>query len=112
MSGHCSKRPAAYFADNDPDQGQPLAAAGDWRTDGTQRELEMLIEVRGAVSRRFSAPQGPIRFSPVQPPLLFLVNERRSQFGSCAAFSDGARGARAEPRGISGAECMRGAARG
>ena len=58
-------------ADNGPDQGQPLAAAGDWRTDGAQREPEMLIEVRGAVSRCFSAPQGPIRFSPVQPPLLF-----------------------------------------
>ena len=35
---------------NGPDRGQPLAAAAGWRTDETQRELEMRIEVRvGAI---------------------------------------------------------------
>ena len=46
--------------DNGPDQGQTLAAADCWRTDGTKRELAMLIEVRGGASWRFSAPQSPI----------------------------------------------------
>ena len=51
--------------DNGPDQGQALAAADSWRADGTQREPEMRIEVRGGASRCFSAPQGPICCSPV-----------------------------------------------
>jgi hypothetical protein len=50
----------ALPGDNGPDQGQTLAAADRWRTDGTERELAMLIEVRGGASWRFSAPQSPI----------------------------------------------------
>ena len=38
-------------------RGQPLAAAGTWRADGTQREPEMRIGVRGGAIRCFSAPQ-------------------------------------------------------
>jgi hypothetical protein len=42
------KSPAASnAADNGPDQGQLLAAAGGWRMEGTQREPAVLIEVRG-----------------------------------------------------------------
>ena len=59
-------------ADNGPDRGQQLAAAGGWRADGTQREPEMRIEVRGGAIRCFSAPHRPICFSPSlalrQPP--------------------------------------------
>ena len=51
-------------ADNGPDQGQPLAAAGTWRADETQREPEMRIGVRGGAIRCFSAPHHPIGFSP------------------------------------------------
>ena len=39
------------MGNNGPDQGQTLAAADRWRTDGTERELAMLIEVRGGRSR-------------------------------------------------------------
>ena len=58
--------------DNGPDQGQALAAADSWRADGTQREPEMRIEVRGSAIRCFSAPHRQICSSPVQPPPLFL----------------------------------------
>ena len=54
----------ALLGNDGPDQGQLLAAAGGWRHDGSQREPAMLIEVRGGASRWFSAPQGPICFSP------------------------------------------------
>ena len=52
---------AVLPGDNGPDQGQLMAAAGNRRSGETQREPAMLIEVRGATSRRFSAPQRPIR---------------------------------------------------
>ena len=42
------------LGNNGPDQGQTLAAADRWRMDGTERELAMLIEVRGGRSRYFS----------------------------------------------------------
>ena len=58
------------LGNNGPDQGQTLAAADRWRTDGTERELAMLIEVRGGASWRFSAPQSPIGCSLSSPPLL------------------------------------------
>ena len=74
--------------DNGPDQGQALAAADSWRADGTQREPEMRIEVRGGASRCFSAPQGPICCSPVQPPLACL---------SSAGTASAAPGARSRP---------------
>jgi hypothetical protein len=45
----------ACLGNNGPDQGQTLAAADRWRTDGTERELAMLIEVRGGRSWRFLA---------------------------------------------------------
>ena len=58
------------MGNNGPDQGQTLAAADRWRTDGTERELAMLIEVRGGRSWRFLAPQSPIGCSLSSPPLL------------------------------------------
>ena len=60
----------ACLGNNGPDQGQTLAAADRWRTDGTERELAMLIEVRGGRSRYFSVPQSPIGCSLSSPPLL------------------------------------------
>ena len=61
----------ACLGNNGPDQGQTLAAADRWRTDGTERELAMLIEVRGGRSRYFSVPQSPIYCSEnVEPPLV------------------------------------------
>jgi hypothetical protein len=60
------------LGNNGPDQGQTLAAADRWRTDGTERELAMLIEVRGGRSRYFSVPQSPIYCSLSSPPLLCL----------------------------------------
>ena len=48
---------ASNAADNGPDQGHLMAAAGSWRTDGTQREPEMRIGVRVGAIRCFSAPQ-------------------------------------------------------
>ena len=58
------------MGNNGPDQGQTLAAADRWRTDGTKCELAMLIEVRGGRSRYFSVPQSPIYCSLSSPPLL------------------------------------------
>jgi hypothetical protein len=49
-----------------------MAAAASWRTDGTQHEPGMLIELRGGAIWCFSAPHRPICFSPSlalrQPP--------------------------------------------
>jgi len=77
----------ACLGNNGPDQGQTLAAADRWRTDGTERELAMLIEVRGGRSRYFSVPQSPIYCSLSSPPLLCL--ERASTAPSTRAHAAG-----------------------
>ena len=48
---------ASNAADNGPDQGQPLAATGSWRADGTQREPEMRVGV--CVQLRHGAEWSP-----------------------------------------------------
>jgi hypothetical protein len=72
----------ALPGDNGPDQGQTLAAADRWRTNETQRELGMLVEVRGGASWRFSAPQSPICCS-LSPPALLCLEPHRA---AAAAF--------------------------
>jgi hypothetical protein len=78
----------ALPCDNGSDQGQLLAAADRWRTDRTQHELGMLVEVRGGANRCFSAPQSPICCSISPPALLCLepsARRRRHLPGPCCA---------------------------